>query len=703
MLRFGFQFPRDKLKIGMGRFRDGNRNRLPLPTGLILILEQLLPNVVLTMLRLPSILFMVACAWVWVSQPAQAVPPDGNSLEKPKHVRILTVGNSFTQNATRYLNDITEAAGHLLTHKRLSVGGSSLERHAGMALAFEKDRTDHAAEYSGGESLQEALQADTWDFVTIQQLSIKSHDVETYRPYARQLADIVHRYAPQAKLLVHQTWPYRVDDPRFDGTPASVNEPATQQAMYEGLSEAYRTITTELSASRIPVGDAFWIADNDQAFGYRVDTGFDTLNATHPHLPNQTHSLHVGYRWVDRDGKQELRMDGHHANLAGEYLGGCVWFECLFGESPVGNTFVPEKLDSEYAAFLQGVAHQAAQQGGDVSHGMVPDAEHDFDDPNPQRYTLQVRASEIDPRTKEYAEIGFVFGSDEKPADLEYASVDTRVAPQGKLAIWFMGNNSGLFERLNQYGIHAIGVSYARGWFGKLCQPRPADAYARGRVRLEAATGLDFSDELDLLPPDGAAERARQLVIWLSKENPQGNWDDFLTADQSRLRWDKVILTGSSHGSTTTARFAKHQRVDRVVMLCGPRDQDQDWQELPSATPANRFFGFTHVLDGGWTGDHYCRSWELLGLHQFGPIVDVDQSQPPYQDSRRLITAADVGGDAGRAHSSVTPGKSSPENPDGEKQFEPVWRYLYTHPVERVGEPTQEDPDCQRVHVTYDE
>ena len=169
----------------------------------------------------------------------------------------------------------------------LSIGGSSLELHAGMALAFEKDRSDNYAKYSRGESLQQALQSESWDFVTIQQLSVKSHNVETYRPYAKQLADIVHRYAPQAKLLVHQTWAYRKDDARFDGASTSADEPATQQAMYHGLSEAYRTITAELSARRIPVGDAFWIADNDPNFGYRVTADFDARQAKYPELPDR--------------------------------------------------------------------------------------------------------------------------------------------------------------------------------------------------------------------------------------------------------------------------------------------------------------------------------------------------------------------------------------------------------------------------------
>jgi hypothetical protein len=654
------------------------------------------------MLRSRFLIIVAGCTAFLICRSVCAASPNIKQPEQQKHVRILTVGNSFTRNATRYLDEITEAAGHKLTHKMLSIGGSPLKLHASKALAFERDSGDSDAKYSQGESLQQALQSEPWDFVTVQQLSIKSHNVETYRPFAKQLADIIHRYAPQAQLLVHQTWAYRKDDPRFNGTVASAGEPATQEAMYCGLSQAYRAITAELSARRIPVGDAFWIADNDPKHGYRLPTDFSATNAEYPDLPDQTRSLHVGYHWLQRDGKHVLRMDGHHASPAGEYLGACVWFECLFGDSPVGNGFVPGELTSEYAVFLQTVAHQAAQQGGDVMHGIVDEPEPAFDDRTPQRYVFHVRASEIDSRTREYPEINFVFGSNEKPADLEFASVDTRIAPQGRLAIWLMGHNSGLYERLNQYGIHAIGVSYARGWFAKLCQPRPVDAYARGRVRLEAATGLDFSDELNLLPPDGAAERVRQLLQWLARENPQGKWDQFLADDQSRLRWDKVIVTGASHGSTTAARFAKHQRVDRVVMFCGPRDQDQDWQGLPSATPANRFFGFTHVLDGGWTGDHYCRSWELLGLHRFGPIVDVDKNTPPYQNSRRLISSADVGGDARRAHSSVTPGSSSPEDAHGAKLFDPVWRFLYTHPVDEVGQATQEDPNCQRVHVRYD-
>jgi hypothetical protein len=320
-------------------------------------------------------------------------------------------------------------------------------------------------------------------------------------------------------------------------------------------------------------------------------------------------------------------------------------------------------------------------------------------DSAPRQYRLEARASELDPRARAHPEIGFLIDDAKgRPADLQHASVDTRVAARGKLVIWLMGNNQALFDRLNGYGLHVIRPHYANRWFSICCKGNPVDEHCRGDIRLEAATGQDFSDEVDIPKPDGMMDRSLHFVRWLSRENPEGEWEQFLSPDGSELRWDNVIMSGSSHGSTTAARFAKYVRVSRVVALCGPRDQHQVWQAIPSATPENRYFGFSHVLDGGWTGDHYCRSWEMLGMNKFGPIVNVDQAEPPYQNTRRLVTDFDVGGDAGKAHSSVQPGKNAfTDASDGTFLHEPVWRYLYTHPVGSVGPSTPADPGCDKL------
>jgi hypothetical protein len=315
-----------------------------------------------------------------------------------------------------------------------------------------------------------------------------------------------------------------------------------------------------------------------------------------------------------------------------------------------------------------------------------------------EHFKFQARASEIDSRVKSYPEIGFVLEDRKgKPQDTQNASVDTRVDPKGRLAIWLMAPKQELMERINSYGIHAIQVHYARQWFGKCCQQRPVSEHCRGNMRLEAATGEDHSDEVAIAKPDSIKGRAFEFVKHLAKVNPEGKWAQFLNKDQDDLDWEKVILTGASHGSTTAARLGKHTKVARVVAFCGPRDQYQSWQALPSATPKNRYFGFSHVEDMGWDEFHYQRSWEMLGLQKFGPIVNVDKAKSPYGNTRRLITDFDVKGNAGRAHGSVTPGSSSLKNKKGHYMHEPVWSYMFTHPIDKVGKAVPSTNPAKKV------
>jgi hypothetical protein len=74
----------------------------------------------------------------------------------------------------------------------------------------------------------------------------------------------------------------------------------------------------------------------------------------------------------------------------------------------------------------------------------------------------------------------------------------------------------------------------------------------------------------------------------------------------------------------------------------------------------------------------------------------VDRATPPYGNTRRLITDADVKNDAKRAHSSVVPGGAAVKDASGKFIHEDVWRYLFTHPVEQVGRPVPSDPACRK-------
>lgn len=302
--------------------------------------------------RRSALLLLGAMACTW--SPAWATDAPAR-----KHVRLLAVGNSFSGNATRFLPDLVAASkGNRLTFGHASIGGCSMEKHVLLARAFEKDPRDPAGRpYSQKtSSLREMLEKEKWDYVTMQQVSIKSFDLDSYRPWAKELYDSIRRSAPQAEVLIHQTWAYRDDDVLFRSGEFSV------QDMHRGLSEAYATIARELGCRVIPVGDAFHAARRLPGWRFQGPLVVDAKSYQYPQLPEQGRTLHAGWRWTARDGVRRLSNDTHHAGLAGEYLGACVWFEFLFEQSVEGNSFVPPGLPADDARVLQEVAHRVVAE-----------------------------------------------------------------------------------------------------------------------------------------------------------------------------------------------------------------------------------------------------------------------------------------------------------------------------------------------------
>lgn len=258
--------------------------------------------------------------------------------------RLFIIGNSFSQNAATFLPQLTKEGGMELELGRAELGGCSLERHWKLVETAEKDTSDPAGKAYGGKSLRQLLSNGTWDMVTIQQYSLLSGDPETYRPYARKLYDFIKSIQPNAKIFIHQIWAYRNDAKSF-GKILGEERAADAKEMHGHVRAAYHTIATELGLTIIPVGDAFSAITTDPAWAYKKDTTYNFETPTSPALPNQTNSLHVGYRW--NNGK--LDFDANHANRAGCYLGSLVWYQTLFGGDVKKVQFKPEEVSGAMA------------------------------------------------------------------------------------------------------------------------------------------------------------------------------------------------------------------------------------------------------------------------------------------------------------------------------------------------------------------
>ena len=171
-------------------------------------------------------------------------------------MEILAIGNSFSQDATRYLHQIARAADVQLNVTNLYIGGCSLERHYRNMLSGERayQLESNGVKTGFPVSLEEALWNRKWDVVTIQQVSSQSIDPETYHPYIFTLTDMIREYAPKAKLLLHETWFYEQESYRLTqelGFP-------TEKAMLEKIQAAYSQIAREIGADGvIPSGTLF--------------------------------------------------------------------------------------------------------------------------------------------------------------------------------------------------------------------------------------------------------------------------------------------------------------------------------------------------------------------------------------------------------------------------------------------------------------
>jgi len=278
---------------------------------------------------------------------------------KTDTLRLFLIGNSFSQNATRYLPQLAAEGKHPLKIGRAELGGCSLQRHWEIAEAAEKNPDDPKGKAYGGKSLRQLLSAGTWDVVTIQQNSMNSGDVTTYSPYAKKLFDLIKSIQPKARILIHQTWAYRSDSKQFTQI-ADKQFAASAKEMWEKSRAAYHTIADQLGIELIPVGDAFWKISSDPKTVYKSDTTFNFDNPQYPTLPNQTYSLHAGYRF---DNSKKLAFDSNHANEAGCFLGGLVWYAVLFNEPVSKLKFRPGNVDEKFAVLLRNAAQQVKENG----------------------------------------------------------------------------------------------------------------------------------------------------------------------------------------------------------------------------------------------------------------------------------------------------------------------------------------------------
>ena len=168
-------------------------------------------------------------------------------------MKILSIGNSFSEDAQAYLHALAEQRGIDLTTVNLAIGGCSLQTHW---ENVEQNNANYLYGVNGGAwaeqlvTIKEILENENFDAVTLQQVSGFSGQYETYQPYLNDLAAYVREKQPGTKLYFQRTWAYEIDSPHghfpfYD---------CDQKKMYDALCAASEQACLAIGATVIPAG-----------------------------------------------------------------------------------------------------------------------------------------------------------------------------------------------------------------------------------------------------------------------------------------------------------------------------------------------------------------------------------------------------------------------------------------------------------------
>ena len=234
-------------------------------------------------------------------------------------MNVLSLGNSFSQDAQHYLHRLAAHNGLNIRTVNLNIGACTLQQHYWNML---DDRADYTYEFNGEStglkvSIRRALASCHWDVVTLQQASRLSARPWSYSPYIEELAAYIRKYCPHTRLMIHETWAYADASDRLKAAGFEHGDD-----MLAGLRDAYKKAAEAISAyGIIPGGEAM--------------------------------------RLAERGGITEIHRDSAHAGLgAGRYLLALTWLKTLAGidiSEDSFNEFDVPVTDEERAIVIRAV------------------------------------------------------------------------------------------------------------------------------------------------------------------------------------------------------------------------------------------------------------------------------------------------------------------------------------------------------------
>ncbi len=217
-------------------------------------------------------------------------------------MKILSVGNSFSTDAHRFLYRLAHINGIEVKTVNLFIGGCDLKTHWKNA---EENNFCYDMEINGNEgtkvvSIAQALNLDKWDIITLQQVSNLSGIFDSTEPYLTNLSQYIRQNQSQAEFYYHQTWAYEIDTKHT----GFLNYDNDQAKMHNCIRETAHKAANNIEAKIIPTGDVIQQLRNTKEFDYK--NGGLSLCRDGYHLSNDYGRFAAAATWLHTFTEKEI-------------------------------------------------------------------------------------------------------------------------------------------------------------------------------------------------------------------------------------------------------------------------------------------------------------------------------------------------------------------------------------------------------------
>lgn len=227
-----------------------------------------------------------------------------NSLpQNPDTLKILGIGNSFTDDAMIYIPQLLERMGiKNVVLGKLAYSGCSLQQHTeyynnnSKVYTFE---TQSGANRNWNTTLnytfKDAISSTDWDIIILQQVSDQAGVYDTYQPYLNVLLNKIHSESLNKNVVFgwHMTWAYATNSTHSGFKKFGNN----QVEMYQNILQSVKFV------------------QNNTGLKVVIPSGTAIQNLRNSSINN---------------APLDLTRDGYHIDLGvGRFTLACTWFQTL--------------------------------------------------------------------------------------------------------------------------------------------------------------------------------------------------------------------------------------------------------------------------------------------------------------------------------------------------------------------------------------